>query len=220
MKAAICVGHSRPGDFGATSATGRSEWAYNAPIAVRIEQLLTNAGVDVLRVDAYQGASYSSAMSWLSDELNRFGADCAIELHFNAADKTAKGFEHLYWHSSSKGKELADIVHQIHSDAFGGSDRGIKPKDSSDRGSGFLSGPECPSIICEPFFGDNPDEWERFNSDENQEALANVYAAGIIQFLGAEPQRTSRELQLIQSMRRELDEMEKIYRETMSRLIL
>lgn len=217
MKAAVCVGHSRTGDSGAVSAGGQSEWLYNVPVAAKVEDLLTSAGVNVLRLDEYQGAGYSSSMSWLSDELDRFGADCALELHFNAANKKAQGFEYLYWHSSSRGKELAAAVHRAHSAAFGGVDRGVKPKTSADRGSGFLSGPACPSIICEPFFGDNPSEWREFGSESAQEALAHVYAAGILDFLGADSPSVDqrRSLQIIESIRRELNELEEICRKPM-----
>ena len=186
MKAAICIGHSRPGDSGATSAGGVSEWNYNVPVGEMVRDRLVAHGVEVLLLTDYLGDSYGSAMDWVAGQLGTFGADCAIEIHFNAHDGTAKGFEYLYWHSSSNGAQLASHLHTAHAETLGGTDRGTKPKTSSDRGSGFLSKPACPCIICEPFFGDNPTEWEAFRSESAQASLAGVYADGILSYLGIE----------------------------------
>ena len=186
MKAAICIGHSRSGDAGAKSVGEVSEWNYNVPVGEAITDILQASGVQVLLLTSYEGNGYGAAMSWVARELDAFGADCALELHFNSASPSAKGFEHLFWHSSDRGKELAALISEAQAEAFPSSvSRGIKAKDSSDRGSGFLSKPACPAVIAEPFFGSNEEEWERYRSEEAQGRLATVYASAILQFLGA-----------------------------------
>ena len=186
MKAAICIGHSRSGDKGATSSGGVSEWTYNVPVGELVRDRLVAHGVEVLLLTDYQGGSYGSAMDWVAGQLDKFGADCAIELHFNAANGTAKGFEYLHWGTSTNGAQLASRIHRSHAETLGGTDRGLKPKSSGDRGSAFLSKPACPSVICEPFFGDNPSEWDAFRSESAQQVLAGVYADGILSYLGIE----------------------------------
>lgn len=186
MKAAICVGHSRSGDSGAESAGGVSEWNYNVPVGELVAAELRSHGIEVLLLTDYKGSGYGAAMDWVASELDRFGADCALELHFNAANKTAQGFEYLYWHSSTNGKKLAQALLDAHALTFNSFNRGIKGKNSGDRGALFLSKPACPSVICEPFFGDNPDEWARYSSEDAQKALAGVYADAVLSFLGVD----------------------------------
>ena len=185
MKVGVCIGHSRSGDAGAVSVGDVSEWNYNVPVGEKVTALLQAAGVEVLFLTAYEGGSYGSAMSWVARELDAFGADCAIELHFNSASASARGFEHLYWHSSSKGKDLALAIFDGQAQAFPDSvARDVKPKTSNDRGSGFLSKPACPTVIVEPFFGSNQDDWEQYRSEAAQDKLAGVYADAILSFLG------------------------------------
>ena len=185
MKVAICVGHSRSGDSGAVSVGDVSEWHFNRPIAQSLKGLLTSKGFDVLYLDQYQGSGYSSSMSWVADQINEFGADIAVELHFNAATASARGFEYLYWSTSTKGMRLARAFHNAHEDEFPNCvSRGIKPKTYADRGSGFLSKPRAVSCILEPFFGSNNEEWELYSKSKNR--LAIVYANAICNYFGVE----------------------------------
>jgi len=181
-KVAICVGHSRSGDKGAVSIGGISEWDWNSKVAHMLKGKLDDAGIDSYVVDHYDGNSYGSAMTWVSADASTQGATIAIELHFNAASSSAKGFEYLYWHSSAEGQKLANaFIAAQKSLNTPAPSRGAKPKDGSDRGSGFLSKTPCPAIILEPFFGSNQGEWNYWS--ERPSALANVYAGAIKTYL-------------------------------------
>lgn len=182
MKAALCVGHSRPGDAGAESAGGVSEWDFNLPIATRASEILFSRGIEAPVISKYHGQSYGRAMNWLAAHLKEVGADLAVELHFNAAGESAQGFEYLHYHSSSKGKRLAECLHGAHADKFASMvDRGVKPRTPGDRGIQFLKKTHCPAVIAEPFFGSSPEEW-RFYSEE-EEGLSCVYADGIERYV-------------------------------------
>ena len=216
MKAAICIGHSRSGDNGATTPDGLSEWDFNLPVGVRLRDILQARGVEVLLVSRYEGSSYSSAMQWLAGRLNAFDPACAVELHFNAANGTAEGFEYLHWHSSGNGKRLAQSLHDAQQESLGGTSRGIKSKQSGDRGSMFLSLPNAPSVICEPFFGDNPAEANRYAAESTQEALAQSYAAGILEFLGIDIEAPDPPTDDELDRQAILDRLEEIDRQTQS----
>ena len=57
--------------------------------------------------------------------------------------------------------------------------RGIKPRKSGTRGSGFLRGTHCPAVICEPFFGTNPDvDWPIAVAEKP--LIAQVIADGLM----------------------------------------
>jgi N-acetylmuramoyl-L-alanine amidase len=183
MKAAICIGHSRSGDNGAESVSGVSEWTFNRPIGEKVCDILKGRGVDVLFLDRYEGNGYSSSTTWAATQIDNFGADCAIEIHFNAASPSAEGFEYLYWATSSNGRRLAQSLLDSHAATYpDNTSRGIKPKTYADRGSGFLSKPRCPSVICEPFFGSHPDEWNQYSNEAA--IIAKVYADGILDWFG------------------------------------
>jgi N-acetylmuramoyl-L-alanine amidase len=61
--------------------------------------------------------------------------------------------------------------------------RGSKAKVTGERGGEFLKLTHCPAVIAEPFFGDNPQEWEVASSSVS--AMAEAMATGIIDYLTA-----------------------------------
>jgi N-acetylmuramoyl-L-alanine amidase len=124
-------------------------------------------------------------MQWLAAHLAERGADAAIELHFNSAGESARGHEWLYWKTSKSGKRLADsldyemrlqfppVIHPA---------RGIKPRNSLDRGAEFLRRPHCPAIIAEPFFGSNAEDWKLATLHKDKVAIA--IANGLAEWVG------------------------------------
>lgn len=181
MRTAICIGHSRAGDNGAISVTGVSEWDFNQRLGSGLVHAAREAGMDFILYDNYEGNSYGDAMDWLSGALAADNVDAAIELHFNSASPDAEGYEYLYWGTSEKGHRLAECMLKAHATSFATrANRGVKPRYSGDRGAGFLSQTHCPSVICEPFFGSNNNEWEIYS--ERADDLALVYFSAIEEF--------------------------------------
>lgn len=179
---ALCVGHSREGDNGAEAVDGTSEWQFNADLAVRIQRHLKMHGIRSFIVDKYEGSGYGAAMRWVAAHVEKQHASCAVELHYNAATGTAQGHEWLYWSTSKRGKVLAEKLRaEFAADFPDQRDRGIKAKASGDRGAEFLRLTHCPAVIAEPFFGDNPQEWQFATA--NRDAIANAIAHGIQKFL-------------------------------------
>ena len=224
----ICVGHSREGDNGAVSVSGRSEWNYNEPIAEMLATILRSAGVKVYVHDSYPGLDYTVAMRSLSNALNVESPDCAIELHFNSATPNAKGFEYLFWKTSKKGKRLAEIFQRTHRERSPQQrDRGIKAVEFGQRASLYLRLPNCPCLVCEPFFGSSQEDWALFGSEEGQSKLADIYAAALTEYLGvslpsgsaedgpgeaARKKRTQDILERVRGIRLELNALEALIR--------
>jgi N-acetylmuramoyl-L-alanine amidase len=185
---AICVGHSRhingKRDGGAVSFGGVSEWTFNRDLAFEIDRILREKGVQSFVIDDYRGSGYTDSMRWLASEIKAKGATLAIELHFNAATGTAKGHEWLFFQTSKGGKALATALRGTYEEAFPMSvNRGIKAKVSGERGGEFLKLTHCPAVIAEPFFGDNPQEWQTASSSVS--AMAEAMATGICDYLTA-----------------------------------
>jgi len=179
---AICVGHSRAGDLGAYSVDGTSEWAYNSGVAADLCAILDERGIENVLIDRYWGGGYALSISWLADKIRDMDCQLALELHFNAAGGHAKGFEYLFWHTSPKGRAMAEKLNAAQELAIGKfPSRGAKPRTASHRGSLFLRQTHCPAVICEPFFGDNLDEWRYYSRRQNE--LATIYADAIESWL-------------------------------------
>jgi N-acetylmuramoyl-L-alanine amidase len=179
----VCVGHSRGNDKGAVNTDGVNEHKFNRMVGLVAAAKLKKYGHVVHFYDHYEGNSYGAAMSWLAADLKQKAVDVAIELHFNSSSsQKAEGHEWLYWKTSKKSQKLAEVFRKDFAFVYAGrKDRGIKPKDESSRGAAFLSKTHCPSIICEPFFGSNPEETAFFSIKVNE--LGLLYAAAIHKFL-------------------------------------
>ena len=172
---ALCVGHSRQNDSGASSVDGTTEYDYNCDLA---NQIANNCNQEVRIYNSYLGKGYTGAMRWLAKKLRQDNIEFAIELHFNAATPKATGHEWLYWHTSSKGRLLARSLRDSMEDSFTlFTSRGIKSRKKGSRGAGFLRLTHCPAIIAEPFFGSNTEDWEL--ATQHKEGIAKSIAGGI-----------------------------------------
>lgn len=180
---AVCVGHSRRNDKGAVNTDGVSEYKYNSLVAAVTVEKLRKMGHTAHLIAEYGGNSYGSAMTWVAAKVKELKADVAVELHFNSASsQKAVGHEWLYWLTSRKSKLLAESFRQCFADAFPDRvDRGLKAKDQTSRGAGFLSKTHCPAIICEPFFGSNTEETAFFSCKVDE--LGLVYASALDRFV-------------------------------------
>lgn len=183
---AVCVGHSRKinghTEGGATSVDGTREWEYNRDLAFKVCHHLRDLGVDCFMEDEYHGIGYTDSMRWLASYLKGRGVKLAVELHFNAATGGARGHEWLYWGNSGNSQRLAESINGEFQAAFPEmKSRGAKPKTAGDRGAEFLRLTHCPAVICEPFFGDNTDDW--VIAIERKADIAKSIAAGIHKYL-------------------------------------
>jgi N-acetylmuramoyl-L-alanine amidase len=179
---AICIGHSRKikgrYDGGAYSPWLKmSEREFNLQVAGHLSTRLAQNGIPSWVISDYAGAGYGSAMVDVSAQVKDARASLAIELHFNSATPSANGHEWLYWHSSTKGKALA----QAFSDQFGKDHpniraRGIKGITARDRGGAFLRVTHCPSLVVEPFFGSSESDCRQITP----ESVAKSYAKALI----------------------------------------
>ncbi len=181
-KVAICVGHSRIGDKGASSVGGVDEWTYNKKVADLLQNHLRHQGIQSVVFDDYPSESYSRAMDWLGQSVGKEKCDIAIELHFNSYSSTkAEGYEYLHYHTSNNGRRLAECFRKAQSETFKvQKDRGVKAIEPDGRGAGFLRSVPPPAVICEPFFGSSPKEWILFDSKHS--LLADVYAQAIVEY--------------------------------------
>lgn len=188
--AVLCIGHSRLKrgriEGGAVSVGRVNEWTYNTGLAPLIVDQLRKYRLRAEIIDRYEGAGYDTAQRLLAARLRNIGPACALELHFNSAGKLARGHEHLHHPRSSGGKRLAECLSAEQCLATPEIlCRGPKPRwkgnGVANRGWQFLYYPPMPSVIVEPGFGSNEDDWRILS--EKRERVASAIAEGIASWL-------------------------------------
>lgn len=168
-KCALVIGHKKSSPGAVNTATGLTEFAFNEALAFKIESEVS--GAEVQKV-------YRRTYNSLPDDINELAPDFIVSLHCNAFNQSATGTEVLYYHRSTKGKRMAEILNDSLVGALGLKDRGIKPKTTEDRGGSLLKNTAAPCVIAEPFFIDNDSDLQV--AKDKQGDLVQAYAAGIV----------------------------------------
>lgn len=167
-KCALVIGHKKSSVGASNEASGIDEFTYNDALAQEIEQQIED--VEVQRI-------YRRTYDILPDDINLYNPDFIISLHCNAFNSEASGTETLYYHKSSRSREIAQILNANIVSALGLKDRGVKPKSVEDRGGYLLKYTHAPCVIAEPFFIDNEDDFTTANV--NRKMLVEAYAKSI-----------------------------------------
>lgn len=168
---ALITGHSTTDPGAVNPNTGHKEYDYNSELVSMISSRLAGAGLVrpiIVHRDTYSG---------LPAKVNATGADIALEFHCNAFNGKASGTEMLYWHTSGKGKAVAQQMQDAAYTVLALPYRGVKPINRKSRGGHLLRGTIMPCVIVESFFIDN-DKDLRVGLD-NQLQLASAYANAI-----------------------------------------
>ncbi len=177
-KLAIVVGHTKnsPGAE-AVAPISQHEYEWNKDLALMMTQTaLQDFGPGKVGVEVFyrDGIGITGAYN----QVKEWGADAAMELHFNAFTPTANGSETLYVTDISKG--LAQAVQAATVATLGLKDRGVKTPQAASGGRGQRSlsqmGPR-PSILTEPFFGSNEGDAAQAQECKRELAAAQVSAA-------------------------------------------
>jgi len=107
--------------------------------------------------------AYREADIWLT----QFEKKCVVELHFNSAKQMASGCEVLYVHDTAKEGILAVEVSYAMSNVLRIRDRGAKNiKSHQDGYTNVTQIASYPSILLEPFFGNNPEDCKAFERNK------------------------------------------------------
>ncbi len=175
-KFAIVVGHTAvaPGAEG-VAPVNASEYPWNSDLANRIASYASGKGVEV-KVFFRDNGGISGAYAAVED----WGARAAVELHFNAADGTARGTETLFGTACAASQGWADRVQKAMVSLYGrtgGQNRGLKKCPPHPRGGASVNAmSDIPSCLIEPFFGDNSSDAALGQSKKQDLAKALVDA--------------------------------------------
>jgi N-acetylmuramoyl-L-alanine amidase len=174
-------------DPGAVDGKGAGDALYTEEedialdVTLRLNAALVRCGISVKtrRTGDTANPDKSKELAARAAEANAWGATIYVEPHFNSGASTARGIETLYWHTSTKGKDLAQKVQTQLETCSPWADRGIKPRDNLY----VLRATAMPAIIPEYGFISNTTEEQLVNDPAYRQRLAEATAKGICAYL-------------------------------------
>lgn len=205
MKLAIIPGHNSKAQGAVRKDTGETEYRFNSRIARHMEDMAESVGNGVLEVATFYrtpGSSYTREIERVYDEVDEWGADASIELHFNSFSGNATGTEVLS-SSSARSLVLANAVQDELVKTLGLADRGVKTKRSKERGGASLYAGRAPAILVEPFFGSNDRDLAKVDEWTEERNLAAAYLTGCIKAMRTFPRQNLNESRTIKTAERD-----------------
>jgi N-acetylmuramoyl-L-alanine amidase len=166
---AIIIGHGN-GDGGASTWNGSDELKYNTFVAEFVKKTSKH------KIETFYRTS--SGIAGVARKAVEWQPDITIELHLNSYNKKAKGCEVLVLDGDKASAVLAKSFAKAFTDKFKRvvrGDDGVKwvgPREDGGFSLNKLSSVKQ-SILVEPFFCDNKDEWIE----------PQVYAKFMVEFL-------------------------------------
>lgn len=177
IRVAIIVGHEPTKPGAVNQAARMSEFTLNSALAGQLVDLLAKRSAWIKPEIVYRAPE---GYSKLPGKVNAGNFHFAISLHCNAYNQKATGTEVLYYGTSAKSKELARTLQANLMLALGLADRGIKARETEDRGGYLLRYTSMPCVIAEPFFIDNDSDLKR--ASDRWPELVGAYADTIEQY--------------------------------------
>jgi N-acetylmuramoyl-L-alanine amidase len=181
---AVVVGHNSVAQ-GATATTpiGRSEFDFNNVVANAMVGEAAVYNIAAKRFNRRNHDHYEQEIEVVYDEVDSWGADCAVELHFNSYDSpTATGTEMLHAPGSARGKALAldlkDEVRALLELPLRNGGSGVKALQRGDRGYSSVVASATPTVLIEPFFGSNSGDCLKVAS-VGEAGLARAYLRAV-----------------------------------------
>lgn len=179
-KLAIVVGHNSRSQGAVRRDTGESEYVYNGKMADYMERVGHEFGLDVKAFRRTAGGGYTSEIRRVYGQVDYWGADASIELHFNAAGSSAATGTETLSSGSSKSLKLAEEVQMSMVETLGLRDRGIVIRNSRTKGRGYVSlvSGRAPAILTEPFFASNVGDMASSDSEYERQKIAEAILSG------------------------------------------
>ena len=165
---ALVVGHTVNSQGAVNKRSGLTEFDFNNGLANRIKIKSEDVKIHIVYRDTYRK---------LPNDINALNSDFIVSLHCNAFNEEASGTEVLYYHKSSVGRRMADVLVEHLVGHLGLPNRGSKSKTAEDRGGYLLRYTNAPCVIVEPFFIDN--NCDLCKAQRDLDGLANVYTEAI-----------------------------------------
>lgn len=204
MKLAIVVGHNSVSQGAVRSDTGVTEFVWNSDLAMMIEdEAEFMPDLQVQTFYRQPGGGYQREIERVYDEVDAWGADVSIELHFNSfGDPSARGTETLS-SGTPMSMRLAVEVQAAMVGALGLRDRGVVTRRTGRGAESLISG-RAPAILIEPFFASNDKNNAATDEVHEKHRLARAILIGARKAYGMMPRRDLAESRTIKEAERQV----------------
>jgi N-acetylmuramoyl-L-alanine amidase len=190
-------------DGTAPSDVGVTEFAWNSDLANIMAEHADFFDIDMRIFKRTDGGGYRNEIARVYAEVDNWGADASIELHFNSADDpTATGSEVLSSGTALSLRLAAEVQNEIVA-TLNTRDRGVKTLREQDRGGGSLFSGKAPAILVEPFFGSNKADLSATDEQSEKVALAKAYLRGAKRAFESFPRRDLNESRTMDAVRKQ-----------------
>lgn len=190
MRVAISVGHDARSQGAFSLALDMHEHQWNGLFADALVPELESRGAVVKRFERPSGLGYQTAMAALTSEINDWGPDLVVELHFNAMDDPSwAGCCVLHWPSSTRGNIAAAAISEAAAEAIGNRNRGAVAQDKSWNAGRpplyLLRDTKAPATIVESFFGSSSTDSIAADKARKSGALPEAVAQAIVDVIAS-----------------------------------
>ncbi|MBR5010913.1 MAG: N-acetylmuramoyl-L-alanine amidase [Clostridia bacterium] len=163
-------------------STGRPEHEVDLEIALKLRDLLTEMGAQVLMTRETADVNISNVER--AEMMNLWGADCVLRIHCDGStDHDVHGmamYVRLTGEKAQESCELAQCLLSAMGEATGAKKRGVFKRDTY---SG-LNWSKVPAVLVECGYMSNPEEDELLSAPEYQDRLALGMAMGLAEYFG------------------------------------
>ena len=157
------------GHYGTKGAIGYLDEAVcAADIYKQLQPLLKKAGHTIISCNDATKPDYVSG----TKIANKYNLDLLISIHLNSSEnRDASGTEVLYYPTSIKGKDYAQLLSEQISKALSIKNRGAKATDNIY----ILKHTKAPCVLIECLFVSNKEDCKKYNSQKIAEAVASCF---------------------------------------------
>ena len=163
-------------------STGRPEHEVDLEIALKLRELLTEMGAQVLMTRETADVNISNVER--AEMMNLWGADCVLRIHCDGStDHDVHGmamYVRLTGEKAQESCELAQCLLSAMGEATGAKKRGVFKRDTY---SG-LNWSKVPAVLVECGYMSNPAEDELLSAPEYQDRLVLGMAMGLTEYFG------------------------------------
>ncbi|MBR4428105.1 MAG: N-acetylmuramoyl-L-alanine amidase, partial [Clostridia bacterium] len=163
-------------------STGRPEHEVDLEIALKLRELLTEMGAQVLMTRETADVNISNVER--AEMMNLWGADCVLRIHCDGStDHDVHGmamYVRLTGEKAQESCELAQCLLSAMGEATGAKKRGVFKRDTY---SG-LNWSKVPAVLVECGYMSNPEEDRLLSTPEYQEKLVLGMAMGLAEYFG------------------------------------
>lgn len=166
-------------DPGAIGPTGLKEKDVNLAVALHLEKLLKQAGLEVVMT---RREDRTVELRERSDYLNSQGVDLVVSLHCNAWKTPEPDYASVYiYRGGGEAEKAAEKVLAALVEATGWPDGGVRTENFH-----ILRETKAPAILIEQGFITNPAQEKQLGRPEFQQKLAGAIATGLLRYFGME----------------------------------